>query len=81
MHGNLLREYLLKMAKSKKKKTLPVNPSPTELEKFEADIQEILDKHQFAGETRRQIFSRIMEAALASKKEEAGGSQNEQDQQ
>tara|TARA_R110000822_G_scaffold1791_1_gene8311 strand:+ start:4706 stop:4936 length:231 start_codon:yes stop_codon:yes gene_type:complete len=47
-------------------------------EKFGEDIQEILDKHQFAGETRRQIFSRIMEAALASKKEEAGGSQNDQ---
>ena len=34
-----------------------------DLKKFEKDIQNILDKFQFAGETRRQIFSQIMEYA------------------
>lgn len=34
-----------------------------DLKKFEKDIQNILDKFQFVGETRRQIFSQIMEYA------------------
>ncbi len=48
-----------------------------DLKRFEEDIQNILDKHQFAGETRRKIFSQIMETALASRK----AVQNDQDQQ
>ena len=34
-----------------------------DLKKFEEDIQKILDKFQFAGETRRKIFSQLMEYA------------------
>jgi len=34
-----------------------------DLKKFEEDIQNILDKFQFAGETRRKIFSQLMEYA------------------
>ena len=33
------------------------------LKTFEKEIQDILDKFQFAGETRRKIFSQIMEYA------------------
>jgi len=33
------------------------------LKRFEEDIQNILDKFQFAGETRRKIFSQLMEYA------------------
>ena len=32
-------------------------------EKFETDIQQILENFQISGETRRQIFSQIMEYA------------------
>jgi hypothetical protein len=32
-----------------------------ELEKFGEDIQKILNKFQFSDETRRQIFSQLME--------------------
>ena len=35
----------------------------SDLKKFEKDIQNILDKFQFAGETRRKIFSQLMEYA------------------
>ena len=56
-----------------------------DLKKFEEDIQNILDKFQFAGETRRQIFSQIMEYASEQERynaeQEAGnpqkGSQND----
>jgi|TARA_E500000318_G_scaffold107810_1_gene117621 hypothetical protein len=56
-----------------------------DLKKFEKDIQNILDKFQFAGETRRQIFSQIMEYASEQERynaeQEAGnpqkGSQND----
>ena len=56
-----------------------------DLKKFEKDIQNILDKFQFAGETRRQIFSQIMEYASEQERynaeQEAGnpqkGNQNE----
>ena len=34
-----------------------------DLKKFEEDIQNILDKFQFVGETRRKIFSQLMEYA------------------
>ena len=34
-----------------------------DLKKFEEDIQKILDKFQFEGETRRKIFSQLMEYA------------------
>jgi hypothetical protein len=34
-----------------------------DLKRFEKDIQNILDKFQFAGETRRKIFSQLMEYA------------------
>jgi hypothetical protein len=34
-----------------------------DLKRFEEDIQNILDKFQFAGETRRKIFSQLMEYA------------------
>jgi hypothetical protein len=34
-----------------------------DLKKFEKDIQKILDKFQFVGETRRKIFSQLMEYA------------------
>jgi hypothetical protein len=34
-----------------------------DLKKFEKDIQNILDKFQFVGETRRKIFSQLMEYA------------------
>tara|TARA_R100001460_G_scaffold108167_2_gene158504 strand:+ start:1173 stop:1349 length:177 start_codon:yes stop_codon:yes gene_type:complete len=33
------------------------------LKTFEKEIQDILDKFQFVGETRRKIFSQIMEYA------------------
>ena len=33
------------------------------LKRFEEDIQNILDKFQFVGETRRKIFSQLMEYA------------------
>ena len=34
-----------------------------DLKKIEEDIQNILDKFQFVGETRRKIFSQLMEYA------------------
>ena len=34
-----------------------------DLKRFEEDLQDILDKFQFAGETRRKIFSQLMEYA------------------
>ena len=34
-----------------------------DLKRFEKDIQNILDKFQFVGETRRKIFSQLMEYA------------------
>ena len=34
-----------------------------DLKRFEEDIQNILDKFQFGGETRRKIFSQLMEYA------------------
>ena len=34
-----------------------------DIDKFEEDIQKILDKFEFSGETRRKIFSQIMEYA------------------
>ena len=34
-----------------------------DLKTFEEDIQKILDKFQFEGETRRKIFSQLMEYA------------------
>ena len=34
-----------------------------DLKRFEEDIQNILDKFQFVGETRRKIFSQLMEYA------------------
>jgi len=34
-----------------------------DLKRFEEDIQKILDKFQFEGETRRKIFSQLMEYA------------------
>ena len=34
-----------------------------DLKRFEEDLQNILDKFQFAGETRRKIFSQLMEYA------------------
>jgi len=34
-----------------------------DLKRFEEDIQKILDKFQFVGETRRKIFSQLMEYA------------------
>ena len=34
-----------------------------DLKRFEEEIQNILDKFQFAGETRRKIFSQLMEYA------------------
>jgi hypothetical protein len=34
-----------------------------DLKGFEEDIQNILDKFQFVGETRRKIFSQLMEYA------------------
>lgn len=60
-----------------KKKKAKKEIKKTDLEKFEEEIQNILDKHQFVGETRRKIFSQIMETALASRK----AVQNDQDQQ
>jgi hypothetical protein len=57
------------------------------LEKFEEDIQNILDKFQFVGTTRRKIFSQLMEYASEqdqfNAEQQAGnpqkGSQNDQD--
>jgi len=34
-----------------------------DLKRFEEDIQNILDKFEFVGETRRKIFSQLMEYA------------------
>jgi hypothetical protein len=34
-----------------------------DLKRFEEDIQNILDKFQFVGKTRRKIFSQLMEYA------------------
>ena len=34
-----------------------------DLKRFEEDIQNILDKFHFVGETRRKIFSQLMEYA------------------
>ena len=56
------------------------------LKRFEKDIQGILDKFQFVGETRRKIFSQIMEYASEqdqfNTEQQAGnpqkGSQNDQ---
>jgi len=55
-------------------------------EKFGEDIQKILDKFQFQGESRRQIFSQLMEyasdQAQLNAEQQAGnpqkGSQNDQ---
>ena len=33
-----------------------------DLKKFEKDVQKILDKFQFEGETRRKIFSQLVRA-------------------
>jgi len=56
-----------------------------DLKRFEEDIQNILDKFQFEGETRRKIFSQLMEYASEQDKfnaeQQAGnpqkGNQNE----
>ncbi len=56
-----------------------------DLKRFEEDIQKILDKFQFEGETRRKIFSQLMEYASEQDKfnaeQQAGnpqkGSQND----
>jgi len=56
-----------------------------DLKRFEEDIQNILDKFQFVGETRRKIFSQLMEYASEQDKfnaeQQAGnpqkGNQNE----
>ena len=56
-----------------------------DLKRFEKDIQNILDKFQFVGETRRKIFSQLMEYASEQDKfnaeQQAGnpqkGNQNE----
>ena len=56
-----------------------------DLKRFEEDIQKILDKFQFEGETRRKIFSQLMEYASEQDKfnaeQQAGnpqkGNQNE----
>ena len=56
-----------------------------DLKTFEEDIQKILDKFQFEGETRRKIFSQLMEYASEQDKfnaeQQAGnpkkGNQNE----
>jgi hypothetical protein len=42
-----------------------------DLAKFEKDIQKILDKFQLEGETRRQIFSLIVEYADQQRTEKA----------
>ena len=42
-----------------------------DLKRFEEDIQNILDKFQFVGETRRKIFSQLMEYASEQDKFEA----------
>ena len=42
-----------------------------DLKKFEKDIQGILDKFHFVGETRRKIFSQLMEYASEQDKFEA----------
>jgi len=60
-----------------KKKKAKKQTKKTDLEKFEEEIQNILDNHQFVGETRRKIFSQLMEIALANRK----AVQNDQDQQ
>ena len=60
-----------------KKKKAKKQTKKTDLEKFEEEIQNILDNHQFAGETRRKIFSQLMEIALANRK----AVQNDHDQQ
>jgi uncharacterized protein (UPF0248 family) len=39
--------------------------------KFEEDIQNILDKFQFEGDTRRQIFSLLIEHATQQSTEKA----------
>jgi len=53
-----------------------------DLAKFEKDIQKILDKFQFEGETRRKIFSQLVRAFG---EQQAGkpkkGNQNDHDQQ
>ena len=57
-----------------------------DLKKFEEDIQKILDKFQFVGETRRKIFSQLMEYASEADRYDAEvqagnpqkGSQNDQ---
>ena len=49
-----------------------------DLKRFEEDIQNILDKFQFEGETRRKIFSQLVRAfgeQQAGKTQK--GSQNE----
>jgi len=47
-----------------------------DLKRFEKDIQGILDRFHFVGETRRKIFSQLMEYASESDRfsaeEEAG---------
>ena len=42
-----------------------------DLKTFEKDIQKILDKFQFEGETRRKIFSQLMEYASEQDRFEA----------
>ena len=42
-----------------------------DLKRFEEDIQNILDKFQFEGETRRKIFSQLMEYASEQDRFEA----------
>ena len=50
-----------------------------DLKRFEEDIQNILDKFQFVGETRRKIFSQLMEYASEqdqfNAEQQAGNSQ------
>jgi hypothetical protein len=41
------------------------------LERFEKDVQGILDRFQFEGETRRKIFSQLMEYASEQDRFEA----------
>ena len=52
-----------------------------DLKRFEEDIQNILDKFQFVGETRRKIFSQLMEYASEQDKfnaeQQAGNPQKE----
>ena len=50
-----------------------------DLKKFEEDIQKILDKFQFVGETRRKIFSQLVRAFGEQQAGNAKkGSQNDQ---